>query len=60
MPQINREIVVRFLSSPGLSLACAIFNSIFAVGALMDGRLGWAAIGAVFAVFCFSNYLKSR
>jgi hypothetical protein len=51
---------MRFLSSPRLSLACAIFNSAFAVGALMDGSLGWAAICTAFAVFCFSNYLKSR
>jgi len=41
-------------------LACAIFNSGFAVISLMGGSLGWAALGAVFAGFCFNNYLKAR
>jgi hypothetical protein len=51
---------MNFLSSPNVSLACAIFNGVFAVVSLVGGNLGWAAIGAIFAGFCFNNYLKSR
>jgi len=51
---------MKFLSSPGISLACAIFNSAFTVVSLVNGNLGWAAVGAVFAGFCFNNYLRSR
>jgi len=57
---LNKEFVMKFLSSPGISLACAIFNSAFTVVSLVNGNLGWAAVGAVFAGFCFNNYLRSR
>ena len=56
----TRRDDMKFFSSSGFSLFCAIFNSVFAIGAFMDGRMGWAALGTVFAVFCFNNYLKAR
>ena len=51
---------MKFLSNPNVSLACAIFNGIFAVVSLTGGSLGWAVLGAVFAGFCFNNYLKTK
>lgn len=49
-----------FLSSPGFSLACGMFNTAFAIQSFANGNITWTAIGVVFAAFCFSNYIKSR
>ena len=51
---------MRFLSSRGFSLACAIFNSIFAATSFANGSPVWAVIGLIFAGVCFNNYLKAR
>ena len=51
---------MRFFSSPGFSLACAIFNAVFAANAIANGNATWAIVGLIFAGFCFNNYLKSR
>jgi len=51
---------MNFLSSPGLSLACAIFNAAFAAISFSDGSIAWAVLGVILSGVCFNNYLRRR
>ncbi len=51
---------MNFLSSPGLSLACAIFNAAFAAISFANGSWVWAIGGLILSGYCFNNYFQSR
>ena len=51
---------MKFLSSPTFSLACAIFNTGFALQSFANGHTTWAIVGVIFAAFCFNNYIRAR
>ena len=51
---------MRFLSSPNVSLGCAVINAVFTLSALHAGSIGWAFLSGFFAVFCYYNYLQAR
>ena len=51
---------MKFLSSPNFSLACAAFNSYFAITSFMNGSWLWFGVCAVFAGVCLNNYRLSK
>jgi hypothetical protein len=51
---------MRILSNPGISLGCAILNACFSASSFWQGSITWGVVCAIFAGFCFNNYLKAR
>ena len=46
-----------FLASKNFSLACAIFNGVFALHSFTNGSWIFGLICAAFCAFCTRNYL---
>ena len=51
---------MKFLASKNVSLACALFNGVFAVHSFANGSMLFGCVCAIFCAFCTKNYLRAR